>query len=74
MGVRKQGKWFGHDPARWKEFQARYRKELDRNADPVAQLRDMIAGGPVTLLYGARDEAHNDAVPLLGYLDASQER
>jgi uncharacterized protein YeaO (DUF488 family) len=67
-------KWFGHDPVRWKEFQARFRKELDRNTDAVAQLRDVIERGPVTLLYGARDEAHNDAVALLGYLDARQER
>jgi uncharacterized protein YeaO (DUF488 family) len=67
-------KWFGHDPARWKEFQSRYRKELDRNTDALTQLREIIARGPVTLLYGARDEAHNDAVALLGYLDARQER
>ena len=67
-------KWFGHDPARWKEFQARYRKELDHNTDAVAQLRGIIATGAVTLIYGARDETHNDAVVLLGYLDARQER
>ncbi len=63
-------KWFGHDPARWKEFEARYRIELDRNTDAIAQLRELFAAGPVTLLYGARDESHNDAVALLGYLDA----
>jgi uncharacterized protein YeaO (DUF488 family) len=67
-------KWFGHDPARWKAFEARYRQELDRNAAAVAQLRELVDRGPVTLLYGARDDAHNDAVALLAYLDAGQER
>ena len=67
-------KWFGHDPARWKEFERRYWKELDRNTAAVAQLRELVDRGPVTLLYGARDEAHNDAVALLGYLDAKPQR
>jgi uncharacterized protein YeaO (DUF488 family) len=67
-------KWFGHDPARWEAFEARYRKELDRTATAVAQLRDLIGRGPVTLLYGARDDAHNDAVALLAYLDAKPQR
>jgi len=67
-------KWFGHDPARWKEFHARYRSELDRNGDAVSRLREIIARGTVTLLYGAHDEAHDDAVVLLGYLDGKPER
>jgi len=67
-------KWFGHDPARWKEFQARDRSELDRNGDAVSQVREIIARGTVTLLYGAHDEAHNDAVVLLGCLDGKPER
>jgi uncharacterized protein YeaO (DUF488 family) len=62
-------KWFGHDPARWKEFQARYRVELDRNGAAVDRLRGLIQSGPITLLYGAHDEAHNNAVALLDYLD-----
>jgi uncharacterized protein YeaO (DUF488 family) len=57
-------KWFGHDPARWAEFQARYRAEL---ADPDrAQALDALAEralrGPVTLVFGARDPEHNQAV------------
>jgi uncharacterized protein YeaO (DUF488 family) len=56
-------KWFGHDPARWAEFQARYRAEL---AEPAkAQVLDTLAAaarsGPVTLVYGARDREHNQA-------------
>jgi|SRR5205809_6837312 len=61
-------KWFGHDPERWAEFQKRYRAELDRNEGAVAQLRDLLREGKVTLLYGAHDAAHNNAVALAGYL------
>ena len=60
--------WFGHDPARWDEFQSRYRAELDANGAVVGQLRDMIRAGKTTLIYGAKDEAHNDAVVLAEYL------
>ncbi|OHV61547.1 hypothetical protein LCM4577_13515 [Mesorhizobium sp. LCM 4577] len=61
-------KWFGHEPERWAEFQKRYRAELDANGEAVAQLRDLLREGKVTLLYGAHDEAHNNAVALAGYL------
>jgi len=61
-------KWFGHDPEKWKEFQTRYKKELDRNAELVASIRKMAKAEPVTLVYSAKDEAHNDAVVLLEYL------
>jgi uncharacterized protein YeaO (DUF488 family) len=63
-------KWFGHEPERWPEFQKRYRAELDANGDAVAELRDLLREGKVTLLYGAHDEAHNNAVALAGYLEA----
>ena len=63
-------KWFGHDPARWDEFRKRYGKELDGNAEAVAQLKDMIAKGPVTLVYSAHDAEHNQAVALLDYLNS----
>jgi uncharacterized protein YeaO (DUF488 family) len=56
-------RWFGHDPARWDEFQRRYRAELKDNA-ALDQLRRLVAAGPVTLVYGARDETHNQAVVL----------
>lgn len=61
-------KWFGHDPARWDEFRNRYGKELDGNDEAVGQLRSLIARSPVTLLYGAHDAEHNQAVALLEYL------
>lgn len=61
-------KWFGHEPARWAEFRERYGAELDGNGEAVAQLRGLLRHGKVTLLYGAHDEAHNNAVALAGYL------
>lgn len=57
-------KWFGHDPARWAEFQNRYAQEVGQHPQAFEQLRDMARAGRVTLVYSARDEAHNDAVVL----------
>lgn len=60
--------WFGHESERWEEFQKRYRAELDANGEVVGQLKDVIRAGKTTLVYGAKDEAHNDAVVLAAYL------
>lgn len=57
-------KWFGHDPARWPEFQRRYAEELRQQPAPLAQLRELARKGKVTLVYSAHDEEHNDAVVL----------
>ena len=57
-------KWFGHDPARWEEFRHRYTEELHQNAALLSQLRSLAREGPVTLIYSAHDEAHNDAIVL----------
>jgi uncharacterized protein YeaO (DUF488 family) len=57
-------KWFGHDPERFGEFRKRYRGELREHADQIEELRRRAEKGPVTLVYGARDEQHNDAVVL----------
>jgi len=56
--------WFGHDPARWSEFRRRYRAELRRQPDALAQLRALARRGRVTLVFGARDERRNQAVVL----------
>jgi uncharacterized protein YeaO (DUF488 family) len=61
-------KWFSHDPHKWAEFQRRYRQELKSKTDQLAILREKAAQGPVTLLYGAKDESHNEAVVLLSLL------
>jgi uncharacterized protein YeaO (DUF488 family) len=57
-------KWFAHDPARWTEFQTRYRDELKTNKEPLSLLEQEAAKGTATLVYGARDQQHNEAVVL----------
>ncbi|MDB5651371.1 MAG: hypothetical protein JWL62_2891 [Hyphomicrobiales bacterium] len=57
-------KWFGHDPARWDEFRARYAAEIQEHPEELTQLRDLAREGPISLIYSARDEEHNDAVAL----------
>jgi len=57
-------KWFGHDPDRWREFRRRYAAEIRDHADRLAELRTAARAGPVTLVFAARDERHNDAVVL----------
>lgn len=59
-------KWFAHDPQRWEVFQQRYRSELAAD-DRQQQMRRLLAdagGRPITLVYGAKDEEHNQAVVL----------
>ena len=56
--------WFGHDPARWDEFRARYTEEIRSHPDLLGELRDAARAGPLTLVYAAHDEVHNDAVVL----------
>jgi len=61
-------KWFSHDPSKWAEFQTRYRRELRSKSDLIAVLKENEAKGPITLLFGARDQAHNEAVVLQSLL------
>lgn len=57
-------RWFGHDPARWDDFRIRYRAELASRRDVVTALRSLARQGTLTLVYGARDREHNEAVVL----------
>ena len=64
--------WFGHDPERWEGFRRDYLAEL-RAAPAQALIGELLAaarGGPITLLYGARDTAHNQAVVLAEVMNA----
>lgn len=63
--------WFGHDTDKWNEFRQRYAKELDKNDDIVAALRQRLDKGRVTLVFAAKDEAHNNAVALKAYLEGT---
>lgn len=61
-------RWFNHDPSRWAEFKQRYAEELDAKKAAVAALLGATRRGRVTLLFGARDHEHNNAVALYSYL------
>lgn len=58
-------KWFGHDPKKWREFKRRYLQELKGNHEVFLALKDEIEKSGVTLLYGSKDETHNEAQILL---------
>jgi uncharacterized protein YeaO (DUF488 family) len=57
-------RWFGHRPERWAEFRRRYLAELQERPDLVEEIRKAAHDGPVTLVYAARDETHNNAIVL----------
>lgn len=67
-------KWFGHDPAKWTEFRHRYVKELQQESESVEQIQKQAAAGKVTLVYGAKDEVHNQAVVLKEFLESKHSR
>jgi uncharacterized protein YeaO (DUF488 family) len=56
--------WFGHDPARFAQFRLRYVEELAEQEIKLRELRRRACNGTLTLVYGARDTEHNDAVVL----------
>jgi len=61
-------RWFGHEPEKWGEFQRRYFAELDARPEAWQPLLEAAQRGNVTLLFGARDAEHNNAVALKMYL------
>lgn len=64
-------KWFGHDVDRWDGFRTRYRDELAKGdaKEAVDRLVERLDSGRITLVYGARDEEHNQAVVLREVLE-----
>ncbi|MEO7264476.1 MAG: DUF488 domain-containing protein [Ferruginibacter sp.] len=62
-------KWFNHDPGKWKEFKKRYQQELKKNKEQVSLLNEQHKKGEVTLVYGAKDEEHNEALVLQEWLN-----
>lgn len=62
-------RWYGHDPRRWESFAAKYRAELAQRTDLLRLLDELRRRGRVTLLYGARDAARNNAVVLREVLE-----
>jgi uncharacterized protein YeaO (DUF488 family) len=61
-------KWFDHDPARWQEFRSRYAAEVYEHPEQLKRLRALARQGPITLVFSAHDEVHNDAVALRDFL------
>ena len=62
-------RWFSHGPAKWKEFQRRYRAQLHENHEACRPLLDAAKQGNITLLYSAHDTEHNNAIVLKSYLE-----
>jgi len=67
-------KWFGHDPDKWNEFRKRYRDELNSRPEAWRPIIAAARRGPVTLIYSAHDQRHNNAVALQQYLQARTRR
>ncbi|OPY82625.1 MAG: hypothetical protein A4E70_00633 [Syntrophus sp. PtaU1.Bin005] len=65
-------KWFGHDPEKWAGFRDRYAGELDHKPEVVEELRKNACHGTITLVYGAKDTEHNNAVVLKEYLESDR--
>jgi uncharacterized protein YeaO (DUF488 family) len=63
-------KWFGHDPVKWGEFRRRYFFEFNANQNRWRPIVEAERKGAVTLLFGAKDEKHNNAIALREYLNA----
>jgi uncharacterized protein YeaO (DUF488 family) len=62
-------KWFGHDPAEWDEFKKRYARELEQRPEALEELLEKARAGHVTLVFGAKDIEHNNAVALKEILE-----
>jgi len=62
-------RWFNHDPARWEEFKQRCHAELKQKTAVLSSITEQAKTHPVTLLYSAKDEQHNQAVALRSFLE-----
>lgn len=61
--------WFDHVPARFAKFRTRYRRELATRPERLDELRRRAVSQPLTVLYAARDQEHNNAVVLVELLN-----
>lgn len=66
--------WFGHDPAKWIEFQRRYFAELDANGKALEPILNAARHGRVTLVFSSHDAERNNAVALKTYLASKTNR
>ena len=66
--------WFGHDPARWEAFRRRYLDELAGKRALLDELTAHARGAKLTLVFGARDPVHNQAMVLKDVLEKGRLR
>ncbi len=62
-------KWFSHDSTKWVRFKQRYTDELEANREEVSRSVNRAGHGPITLVYGAKDEQHNHAIILKEFIE-----
>jgi uncharacterized protein YeaO (DUF488 family) len=62
-------KWYSHDPEKWVEFKERYKKELKDNGAFEKLVKLTTTTETITLIYASKDDSHNNAVVLKGYLE-----
>lgn len=62
-------KWFNHEPSKWPQFKKRFRTEMHNNTATLSVLKEFLANGKATVVYGAKDEEHNEAVVIKEYLE-----
>lgn len=62
-------KWFDHKEDRFPEFKKKYKKELSKQTEPLKEIASIAKEKQVTLLFGAKDENHNQAIVLKEYLE-----
>lgn len=68
-------KWFQHEVKKWPAFSEKYAEEISRNQEATEQLCDILKKeNTITLLYGAKDEKHNQAVVLKKWLEQQRAR
>ena len=66
--------WFGHDPGKWDQFRKRYFRELAAHPEEIQRLRAKMREGPLTIVFGSREERFNNAAALKEYLEARPAR
>jgi uncharacterized protein YeaO (DUF488 family) len=67
-------KWFAHDPKKWNEFKQRYFAELNEKPEILKLIYAHAKTGVTTLLFGAKDEKHNNAVALKEFIETKRRR
>src|SRR5699024_4498055 len=65
-------KWFDHRKERFEEFSIKYQKEIQKHPEIIRNLIEKAKSGKLILLYGDKDEKHNQAVVLKNIIEEEQ--